>query len=145
MIKFSRATGDLIWILGDHYNWSPELQPYLLHPVNTPFRWQFAQHAPMMTGEGNLLLFDNGNNRALPFDGRPVVPDEENFSRAVEFAIDEQNMEIEQVWEFGENITPQIYSRFISDADWQPTTGNVVVHFGGVSYVGHVSSSGGQS
>ena len=141
VIKFSRATGDLIWILGDHYNWPPELQPYLLHPVNTPFRWQFAQHAPMLTGEGNLLLFDNGNNRALPFDGNPVVPDEENFSRAVEYAIDEENKEVEQVWEFGEFIEEPIYSRFISDADWQPTTGNVVVHFGGVSYTGGVASA----
>ena len=141
VIKFSRATGELIWILGNHHGWPPELEPFLLHPINTPFRWQFAQHAPMMTGDGNLMLFDNGNNRASPFDGNPVVLDEENFSGAIEYAIDEANMEVEQVWEFGELLEDSIYSRFISDADWQPTTGNVVVHFGGVSYVGGVSSS----
>ena len=108
VIKFSRATGELIWILGNHHGWPPELEPFLLHPINTPFRWQFAQHAPMMTGDGNLMLFDNGNNRASPFDGNPVVLDEENFSGAIEYAIDEANMEVEQVWEFGELLEDSI-------------------------------------
>ena len=45
VIKFSRATGELVWILGPHDNWTAEFQPFLLHPIDTPFEWQYHQHA----------------------------------------------------------------------------------------------------
>jgi len=139
VIKFSRETGNLQWILGPHDNWPPEYQPFLLHPTGTPFRWQFHQHAPMWTATGALVLFDNGNFRASPFDGTTPTPDDQSFSRGVEFEIDEDNMLVQQVWEYGENIAEPIYSHFISDADWLPTTGNVLMTFGGTSYVDGVS------
>jgi arylsulfate sulfotransferase len=141
VIKFSRATGDLVWILGPHENWPPEFQPYLLHPVGSSFVWQFHQHAPMITGDGTLVLFDNGNRRASPFDGTAPVPDNENFSRGVEYQIDEDTMHVRQVWEYGENIAERLYSSFICDADWLQATGNVLMTFGATSYTGGVSSS----
>ncbi|MCP3995574.1 MAG: aryl-sulfate sulfotransferase [bacterium] len=141
VIKFSRETGNLQWILGPHDNWSPEFQQFLLGPVGGEFRWQFHQHAPMWTGDGTIVLFDNGNFRASPFDGTTPMPDNESFSRGVEFGIDEATMTVQQVWEYGEFIAEPIYSSFISDADWQPITGNVLTTFGGTSYVGGVSSA----
>ena len=141
VFKFSRATGDLVWILGPHDNWSAEFQRFLLDPIGTPFRTQFHQHAPMITGEGNLVLFDNGNYRASPFDGQPQVPDSENFSRAVEYEIDEEAMTVRQIWEYGEHIAEPLFTPFIGDADWQPTHGNVVMTFGAVSYAGGVASA----
>lgn len=141
VIKFSRETGELIWILGPHDNWPPEFEPYLLQPVGDPFLWQYHQHAPMVTGDGTLVLFDNGNNKASPFDGNPRLPDPQNFSRGVEYEIDETLMEVRQVWEYGENIAETLFSGFICDADWQPSTGNVLMTFGGTSYVGGVPSA----
>ncbi len=141
VVKFSRETGSLRWILGPHDNWSSEFQPFLLNPVGTPFRWHFHQHASTWTGDGTLLLFDNGNHRASPFDGNTPTPDDSAFSRAVEFQIDEANMQVQQVWEYGENLAEPIFSFFLSDADRQPITGNVLTTFGGVSYVGGVSSA----
>ena len=101
VIKFSRATGQLRWILGPPANWGPAWQPYLLTPVGDPFVWQYAQHAPILTPQGTLILFDNGNYRASPFD--PTVPDSNNYSRAVEYSINEQTMEVSQVWDYGQN------------------------------------------
>ena len=95
--KFSRATGKLIWILAPHANWPTNFQPYLLTPVGTPFEWSYAQHAPELTPQGTLLVFDNGDQRAEPFD--PVVSPEDGYSRAVEYSIDETNMTISQVWD----------------------------------------------
>lgn len=141
VIKFSRATGNLIWILGPHDNWAPQFQPFLLYPIGTPFRWQYHQHAQMTTGDGTLMLFDNGNYRASPFDGNPQVPDSANFSRGVEYEIDEAAMTVRQVWEYGENISQPLYSGFICDTDWQENTGNVLMTFGAVSYEGGVSSA----
>ncbi|NIM00972.1 MAG: hypothetical protein GTN89_08715 [Acidobacteria bacterium] len=141
VFKFSRQTGQLEWILGPHDNWSPAFEPYLLHPVGPGFRWQYHQHAPMWTGSGNLLLFDNGNLRASPFDGTTPDAPWEAFSRAVEYSIDTQNMHIRQVWEYGEDAAERIYSSFISDADWLPMTGNRLLTFGGTGYVDGVESA----
>jgi arylsulfate sulfotransferase len=132
VIKFLRKTGELVWILGNHDNWPAEFAPFLLNPVSAPFRWQYAQHAPMLTGDGTLVLFDNGNNRASPFDGNPVLLDRETFSRGVEYEIDEEAMEVRQVWAYGGAPGEDFYSSFISDADWLPSTGNVLITAGGL-------------
>jgi hypothetical protein len=141
VFSFSRETGDLNWILGPHDNWSPPFQEYLLNPVGSPFGWQYHQHAPMWTNNGTLLLFDNGNMRASPFDGITPTPQSQNYSRGVEYEIDEDLMEVRQVWEFGENIAESIYTGFGPDADSQDTTGNRLMTFCGVNFVGGVGSA----
>ncbi|MGO9199493.1 MAG: aryl-sulfate sulfotransferase [Limisphaerales bacterium] len=139
VVKFSRATGQLLWILGPPQNWGPEWQPYLLTPVGTPFEWNYGQHAPRLTPQGTLLLYDDGNFRACPFD--PPVADSANYSRAVEYDINEQTMEVTQVWEYGGNVPEPLYTAALGSADWQTNTGNVLVTFGYVSYVNHVHPS----
>ena len=80
-----------------------------------------------VTPSGTILLFDNGNYRASPFDGRAKVPDSDNYSRAVEYSIDETTMEVRQVWEYGTNIEWRMFSASQGDADLMPKTGNVVL------------------
>jgi len=140
IVKFSRETGDVQWILAPHDNWSPAFDQYLLMPIGSPFRWQYHQHAPMWTGPNRIVLYDNGNFRASPFDGTAQIPNDQNFSRAVEYEIDEDHMKVRQVWEYGENIPDQVFTGFIGDADWLETTGNRLMTFGAVSYVGGVRS-----
>ena len=132
VVKFSRETGELIWILGPHENWDMNLfGGFLLEPVGEDFLWQYHQHAPMITPEGNILLFDNGNFRASPFDEQ--LPATENFSRAVEYSINEDTREVTQVWEYGQFVDEPLYAPFIGDADYLPQTGNVLISFGGVT------------
>jgi hypothetical protein len=138
VVKFSRMTGDVEWILGPHANWSSEFQPFLLTPVGEPFEWQFHQHAPMITPSGTIVFFDNGNFRASPFDGNAKVPNNQNYSRAVEYAIDENKMEVQQIWEYGGNIDSPLYDGWISDANWMNATGNVLITFGANSFIGGV-------
>jgi arylsulfate sulfotransferase len=140
VIKFSRTTGELIWILANHNNWPPELHPYLLTPVGEAFEWQYHQHAHMVTPSGTLLLFDNGNSRATPFDGTVRLESSENYSRAVEYEIDEDNMEVAQIWEYGAQADPIYYSPSVGDADPMKNTGNVLITHGSVSYVGGLPS-----
>ncbi|MDB6065895.1 MAG: Arylsulfotransferase [Pedosphaera sp.] len=137
VIKFSRATGQLKWILGTPDNWGPQWQPYLLTPVGTPFEWQFGQHAPKITPRGTLLLFDDGNYRASPFVSTPV-PDPSNYSRAVEYQINETNMTVSQVWEYGAAPAPSIYSVSRGDAEWLNQRTNVLITFADTAYVGGV-------
>jgi hypothetical protein len=140
VIKFSRITGTLQWILGNHSNWPMDLQPFLLTPVGAPFEWQYHQHAHTITPSGNVLMMDNGNFRASPFDGNTLRLDSENYSRAVEYSIDEENMEIEQYWEYGSQVDQRYYSPSRGDADWMKETGNVLITYADVVFVGGVSS-----
>ena len=136
VVKFSRATGQLVWILGPPQNWGPQWQPYLLTPVGTPFAWNYGQHAPTLTPQGTLLLYDDGNYRASPFD--PPVPDSTNYSRAVEYAINEQTMEVTQVWQYGQNVPEVLFTPYLGSAAWQTNTGNVLVDFGAVTYLNYL-------
>jgi hypothetical protein len=139
VFKFVRSTGRLKWILGPHANWSASFQPYLLTPVGTPFQWNYGQHAPEITPRGTLLLYDNGNDRASPF--APPVADQNNFSRAVEYSINETNMEVAQVWDSSLAVGDRLFTAAVGDADWLRTSGNVLVTYGLVSYVNGVHPS----
>jgi hypothetical protein len=127
VMKFSRETGGITWILGDPKGWGTEFQQYLLTPApGTTFA--YAQHAPEITQRGTLLLHDNGNFRAMPFD--PPLPAALNFSRAIEYRIDEEAMSVEELWSFGGN---QYYATFVGDADFQESENTVLITFGGQS------------
>lgn len=134
--KFSRATGQLIWILAPHEGWPTSLQRYLLTPVGTPFEWCYGQHAPELTPQGTLLVFDDGEWRASPFD--PKLPDPDNYSRAVEYSIDETNMTVSQVWDSydsGQGGGDRIYSSIMGDADWLPQHRNILATYAWVNYL----------
>jgi hypothetical protein len=70
-------------------------------------------------------MYDNGNERASAFEER--IPDSEAFSRAVEFEVDAEAMEVRQVWSYQGAEGERFYSSFLSDADWLPVTGNVLI------------------
>lgn len=134
IVKFSRATGELIWILGDRAHYSPEFDPYLLEKTPWMSLWHYHQHAVEVLPNGNILMFDNGNNRASAF--RPKVPDSLNFSRALEYAIDEEAWTATPVWTYGTPIDQKPYSYMAGDADYQPITGNVLTTFSAIGSQG---------
>lgn len=140
VFKARRDTGELAWILAPHENWSSAFLPYLLDPMGTEFAWSYHQHAVEVTSDGTLIMFDNGNHRASPYDGTVPMTGDESYSRVVEYRIDEDNMNIEQVWEYGTELVPRLYASFISDADHMPGTGNVLVNFGGLHGIGDETS-----
>ncbi len=141
VIKFSRATGDLIWILGPPDGWKPAFQPFLLTPVGVPFEWQYHQHAPALTPNGTLILYDNGNFRAVPFDGRTPVANADNYTRAVEYEIDEVNMQVRQIWAYGRDEGERVFAGFLGDVDWLETTGNILINHGGASFSDGVANA----
>ena len=96
VLKIDRKSGEIVWILGEHSNWSPELQKKLLTPVGENFRWPWHQHNPRITSEGTIVLFDNGIYGARP--GQERLPFHKSFSRGVEFRVDEEAMTVEQIW-----------------------------------------------
>ena len=139
VFKFLRSTGQVKWILANHDNWGAKFQPFLLNPVGTPFAWSFGQHAPELTARHTLVLYDDGNCRAEPF-AAPLA-DQNNYSRAVEYSINETNMEVSQVWDSSQASGDRLFTPAVGDADPLGQSGNILVTYGLVSYVNGVHPS----
>ncbi len=96
--KIDYETGAIKWICGNHENWKEPWQPYLLEPVNfdttehPDHDWTYAQHMPRLTGRGTFMVYDNGMSR-------PGT----DYTRAVEYRVDTENMTVEKVWSYDLN------------------------------------------
>ena len=132
VINIDYDSGDLNWIIGDSTNWSEEYQKYFFTPVGDDFEWQWSQHAAMITPEGYVFIFDNGNNKSKKED--EYVPAEDSYSRGVMYKIDTDKMTIEQVFEYGKERGSEFYSPYISDVDYLDSE-HYIIHSGGIVYV----------
>ena len=129
VINIDYDSGKLNWILGDNTNFSEEYQKYFFKLKNG--EWQWSQHAAMITPEGYVFLFDNGNNKSKNKD--EYVKAEDSYSRGVMYKIDTENMTAEEVFEYGKERGSEFYSPYISDVDYLDKN-HYIVHSGGVSY-----------
>ena len=132
VINIDYDTEKLNWIIGDPTNWSEAYQKYFFKPVGDDFEWQWSQHAAMITPEGYVFIFDNGNNKSKNED--EYVDAEDSYSRGVMYKIDTEKMTIEQVWEYGKERGSEFYSPYISDVDYLDKN-HYIVHSGGIVYV----------
>lgn len=146
VVKFRRSstgTGspdDIVWLLGNPAGWQEPWSSKLLgrrgshvrHESGTLpelFEWPFHQHAAVLNRHGHLVLYDNGNYRAVPPD--PGAPAENWYSRAVEYRLDPVNLRVDQVWSLGGPRDAEPfrlgYSSAQSSAFQLPLTDNVLV------------------
>jgi len=139
IIKFDRKTGRLRWILGAHGNWRKPWSDKLLKP-DASVAWQFHQHDCSITSAGMIVCFDNGNHRAQPFT--PPTPAAESYSRAVEFAVDEANGSVRQVWSYGDAPGERRFAGFQGGALRLPKTGNTFISYGGICSINGRPASG---
>lgn len=130
VFRISWPEGKIKWILGNSNGWLPMFQKYLLTPSGSNFEWQYNQHAPdiLPDQDGNpdtldVLLFDNGNQR-FEFDAelqRKIAANEvvapENYSRLVQYRINEKTMTVSQIWEFGKEYGSVLYAPARGDAN----------------------------
>jgi len=129
LVKLNLGENRIEWILGDPTGWKAPWSNLLLH-ADGPIEWPHGQHAPELTPSGTLILFDNGSwGRAVP--PNPQQPEEQNYSRAVEYEIDEAMQSVRQVWTYGDLEDDRFYTWFLGDTDWLSQTGNVLVTTGG--------------
>ena len=74
---------------------------------------------------GALIVFDNGSHRNYN--------DENNYSRAVEYAINENDKTVQQVWQYGKKRGNGFFSAIVSDVDYLSNTKNILVTSGHIS------------
>ena len=129
VVNLDYSTNEINWIVGSKEGWSKEMQKYFFEPdENTEFQW--SQHAAMILPNGNLFVFDNGNNRSKTAEN--AVSAESNYSRGVIYQLDKENKMIHQVWQYGKERGSEFYSPYISDVDYF-NDGHYLIHSGGIS------------
>jgi len=116
--KISRETGEIIWRLGGKKNMFTFINE---HEENAPTYFSY-QHDIRRLSNGNVTLYDNGNQHPTP------------YSRAVEYKLDETNLTAELVWEYRNN--PDIFGATMGSTQRLPN-GNTVIGWGGVTE-GHI-------
>lgn len=138
VINIDYKTKQLNWILGDPTGWSKKYQKYFFKPEGKNFEWQWSQHAAMITPEGYVFLFDNGNNKSKI--EKDYVKAENSYSRGVMYKIDTKNMTIKQIFEYGKERGSKFYSPYISDVDCLDEN-HYIIHSGGIVYVNGKNSN----
>lgn len=135
VVNISYSTGKLNWIIGDSTSFSSEYQKYFFKPVGDNFEWQWSQHSAIITPEGYVFLFDNGNNKSKIKEN--YVDATHSYSRGVMYKINTDDMTIEQVFEYGKERGSEFYSPYISNVIYLEKD-HYIVHSGGIVKVNGV-------
>lgn len=108
LFKIRRSDGHIIWRLGAGGDFKGDPQ------AKVP--WFYKQHDPEVLPNGNVLFYDNGNDRL--------------WSRAVEYQLDEKAMTARIVWQYpGDNVAQTWYTQLWGDAD-RLANGNTLITAG---------------
>lgn len=132
VVNIDFETGKLNWIVGDPEGWPQDMvDKYFFTPVGDVenFDWQYEQHACLITPEGDVMCFDNGQYRSKNKDS--YIENRDNFSRGVRYRIDTEKMEIEQVWQYGKERGQEFFSPYICNVEYYED-GHYMVHSGGI-------------
>jgi len=135
IVAVDKTNKKLKWILGDPEGWSEEYKKYFFTPVGDKFEWQYAQHQVTILSNGDIMCFDNGAGRTKVTKPEKEVSGDDVFSRAVVYRIDTDKMTIRQIWEYGRELGPEVYSEWVSGAielDSDPK--NIWITFGSNLY-----------
>ncbi|WP_140920128.1 aryl-sulfate sulfotransferase [Limnobaculum xujianqingii] len=130
VVKIGRDK-EVKWILAPSKGWNEKLSKKLLKPVsdsgkplqcdengkceNSNFDFSYTQHTAWLSSKGTLTVFDNGDGRGLEQPALPTM----KYSRFVEYKIDEKNMTVQQVWEYGKDRGYDWYSPITSIVEYQ--------------------------
>lgn len=139
IININYDTEELNWIIGDNTSWSNDMQKYFFTPTSKNFVWQYAQHAAMITPEGYVFLFDNGNNKTKTGDN--AVDANNNYSRALMYEINTHKMTISEKWQYGKELGSSFYSPYISDVDYLNKNHYLVISGGHSEYKGKTNNT----
>ena len=105
LYKIEKATGNVLWRFG----WDGDFTMTGDHPAP----WFRFSHASKILKNGHILMYDNGN-------------DLRNFSRAIEYEINEIDMTAKVVWEYGGPKSEMWQTLYWGDADRLPN-GNTLI------------------
>jgi hypothetical protein len=115
LIKFDRQSGEVIWRLGGPMNDFT----FIDDPLFGPNR----QHDARRLNNGNIMIFDNGDQREVP------------HTRVSEYQINENDLTATLVWQY---THPEEYVSLNQGCAQRLDNGNTLISWGGVSGHGQI-------
>ena len=134
ILKLSYPEPEIEWLMEPTEGWHADVQEYVLEPVDESIVFHTGPHAveEMPDQDGNedtidMMLFDN--NRVYT---RGDLELSEQYSRGVQFRINEAEGTVEEIWSYGEERGTDFYSRIVGDADYLEESDTVLLASGHV-------------
>ncbi len=131
VINIDYDTYELNWIIGDKNNWDSKYHKYFFTPTHDDFEWQYSQHSAVINPDGNVFIFDNGNNRSKYED--EYLDAINNYSRGVIYDINTDDMTITQVYQYGKEKGSDFYSPYVANVRYI-NNDHYLINSGGISY-----------
>ena len=133
MINVDFDTLELNWIISDPEGWDEKYKDKLfkVKANGKEFDWQYEQHACLITPLGDVMCFDNHHWGSQLKENYKKAKD--SYSRGVQYRIDTNKMEIEQIWQYGKELGPQFYSPYIANVVYY-NEGHYLTHSGGIAF-----------
>lgn len=131
VVKLDATTKEICWIFtDDSIDWCDDLQHKILKPTNFT-DYCYGQHSAKITPTGELIIFDNGNFKSKSFETATLPND--NYSRAVAFTVDEENLTITRTFSYGEELDEKMFSCYLGNIEYlQPN--HYLINFGGMIF-----------
>ncbi|MDU5333922.1 aryl-sulfate sulfotransferase [Enterococcus sp.] len=129
VMKIDYETNEIKWIMGDSSGWPDSYQKYFLEG---DAKASGGQHAAIVLPDQDdneettdILFYDNNISVT-----RGDEETSEKYSEARQVRINEEDMTIEEIWTFGEDLGKEYYTKIIGSARYLEDTGNRLVNFG---------------
>lgn len=134
VVSIDKTNKSINYIIGNPDNWADSLvNQYFLTPIGEEFEWQYAQHSASFTPNGDIFLFDNGNNKSKFTDS--YIDANNSYSRGVIYRVNQVDRTIEQVYQYGKELGSAFYSPYISNVEYYEDN-HYMIHSGGHGFVG---------
>src|SRR5699024_2691209 len=131
IMKLAYPSGDIKWILAAPENWPEDYEQYVLD-ADSEVKFPAGPHAmkTLLDQDDNsdttdILLFDN--NIVI---SRGDEDESEDYSRAVQYRINEKERTVEGVWAYGEERGTSFFSSIVENTQYLEETGNRLVTSG---------------
>lgn len=132
IVNIDFESGKLNWIISDPEGWPQEwVDRYFFKPIGNNFGWQYEQHACLITPDGDVMCFDNHHWGSKNKEN--YLSAKNNYSRAVRYRINTEDMTIEQIWQYGKDRGAEFFSPYICNVEYY-NEGHYMVHSGGIAY-----------
>lgn len=131
IMKLSYPDMEIQWILAADEDWPEDYDKYLLDP-DDDVKFPGGQHAVKTLPDQDdnpdtldIMLFDN--NDVITRGDEDVSGD---YSRAVQYRINEKDNTVEEVWSYGEDRGKSFFSTIVGNTQYLNDTGNRLITSG---------------
>lgn len=132
VMKIDYKTEEIKWILAAPEDWNKEMEKYLVEGNSEDFKYPAAQHDVSILPDFDdnqetidILLFDN--NKVITRGDESLS---EQYSAATHYRINEETLDAEIVWTYGEELGEDYFTSIISSARYQKGSDTVLIDFG---------------